>query len=79
MATPLPGFWGRAAGARVDTLADTELANDVAPDADRVIAAPTPLDPSTKARLKRRALYLGTLAFGALAGLLGIAQVRWEP
>src|SRR4051812_7355287 len=47
-----------------------EMACDVAPDADRVIAPPPPLSDDMRARFKRRALYLSALGFGALAGLL---------
>src|SRR3954470_4006594 len=83
METPLPGYWGRSGGARVDTheamkprpcvldfADDCELACDVAPDAYRNIAPPPPLPEDVRSRLKRRALFLSALAFGALAGLL---------
>jgi len=75
----LPGFWGRAGGSRVDTLAETELACDIAPDAERVIAPPPPLDDSTRSRLRRRALVLIALGFATLGTLLGISDPRFTP
>jgi hypothetical protein len=74
---PLVGCTGSCAQGHA--ACDCELAAYIAPDADRVIAAPPPLTEDTRARLKRRALYLIALGFAALGGLLGIAQARWEP
>lgn len=60
---------------------DTELANEIAPDADRVIKAParTPEDISAIARARRFAVVLVVMAFSGLAALLGIADARWVP
>lgn len=68
LATPFAGCSGGCE--QGDQPCDCELACDIAPDAYRVIAPPPPLDDSTRARFKRRALYLSALGFGALAGLL---------
>lgn len=68
LATPFAGCSGGChQGAQT---CDCELACDVPPDADRVIAPPPPLSDDMRARFKRRALYLSALGFGALAGLL---------
>jgi len=79
MATPLPGFWGRSGGSRVDTLAETELSRDLGVDPDFVIAPPPPLDDSTRSRLRRRALVLIALGFATLGTLLGISDPRFTP
>jgi hypothetical protein len=70
LATPFAGCTGGCHQGRGACDCDTELACDVAPDADRVIAPPPPLPEDVRSRLKRRALFLSALGFGALAGLL---------
>ena len=68
LATPFAGCTGGCH--QGDQPCDCELACDIAPDADHVIAPPPPLPDDMRARFKRRALYLSALGFGALAGLL---------
>lgn len=60
---------------------DCELSGDVAPDAERVIAAPkrTTEDAEAIARVRRWALFLAVVTFSALAALLGISDPRFTP
>lgn len=74
MATPLPGYWGRSGGARVDTLrgceggchqgdfgCDCELSGDVAPDASRTFR---PMPRHRDYAALRMVLALVLIAFG---------------
>lgn len=58
---------------------DCELSNAIAPDADRVIAPPAPLNDDVRSRILRRALVLAALAFAALGALVGISDPRFAP
>ena len=75
---PLPGFWGRSGGARIDTQLH-EMDSDVAPDADRVIQPPEPLSDDMRSRMNRNAAVIGVALFALLAALVGISDPRFTP
>jgi hypothetical protein len=71
--------WKRDPMEPLPALFECEAACDIAPDAYRNIAPPPPLDDSTRARLRRRALVLIALGFATLGALLGISDPRFIP
>jgi len=77
LATPYAGCTGGCH--QGDLPCDCELSNAIAPDAERVIAAPAPLPDDVRARLRRRALVLIALGFASLGALLGIGDPRFTP
>jgi hypothetical protein len=77
LATPFAGCTGGCQ--QGDQPCDCELACDVAPDADRVIAPPPPLSDDMRARMNRKATVIGVALFALLAALVGISDPRFTP
>jgi hypothetical protein len=79
LATPFAGCTGGCHQGRGACNCETELACDVAPDADRVIAPPPPLSDDMRARMNRKATVIGVALFALLAALVGISDPRFTP
>lgn len=76
LATPYRGCEGGCNQGRGPC--DCELPCDVPPDASRTFK-PAPMPMGMRARINRRAAYIGVSLFAGLAALLQIAEARWEP
>jgi hypothetical protein len=79
LATPYAGCNGGCH--QGDCACDCELSLSIAPDDQRVIAAPlqTPEDRAAIARIRRNTVALIFACFSVLATLLGIANARLAP